>query len=296
MFAAQFFRGCHKMNTTFARTNSRRRFVANILSLLGCAMLTVNVLGQGESGSEKDGNASKPLHLLFVGNSYTYVNMLPEMLRQMSLAAKEGRPIEYRMIAPGGYSFEKHWKDGVVAKAIGEGGWDYVVFQEQSLGPVSDPTNMHRYARLLNEEVRKVGAKTAFYVTWARKTVPGQQEQITGAYSAIAKELGALSCPVGPAWAEVLKKRPALELYQADGSHPSPAGTYIGACVFYSVLCFKNPVGLPGRLVGKNDRGEVKTLVDLNESEASLFQHVAFATVKEWNDGATPPETVAAPK
>jgi hypothetical protein len=62
------------------------------------------------------------------------------------------------------------------------------------------------------------------------------------------------------------------------------------------VLQPKNPVGLPARLVGKNDRGEVKTLVDLNESEASLFQHVAFATVKEWNDGATPPETVAAPK
>jgi hypothetical protein len=253
-------------------------------------MLTVNVLGQGESGSEKGGSASKPLHLLFVGNSYTYVNMLPEMLRQMSLAAKERRPIEYRMIAPGGYSFEKHWKDGVVAKAICEGGWDYVVFQEQSLGPVSDPANMYRFARLLDGEARKAGARTAFYVTWARKADPSQQNQLTRAYASIAKELGALSCPVGPAWAKVLKSRPDVELYQADGSHPSPAGTYVAACVFYNVLYGKDPIGLPRQIVGKNDQGEVRALVDLSERDSSLLQHAALEVVKEWKGGLTPPE------
>jgi hypothetical protein len=261
-----------------------------VLFLLGLAIFTVNVLGRGESGIESARTESKPLRVLFIGNSYTYVNMLPEMLRQISLAAKERRPTEYRMIAPGGYSLEQHWKDGAAAKAIAEGGWDFVVLQEQSLRPISDSSNMHRYARLLGEEVRRAGAKPVFYVTWARKVAPGQQDQITQAYSVIAKELGALGCPVGPAWADVLKKRPDLELYEPDGSHPSPAGTYIGACVFYSVLYGKSPSALPRRIVGKNDQGEVKTLVDLSEGEASLFQRVARETVKEWNDGAFAPK------
>ena len=81
-------------------TNPRRRFVCLALSLLECVILTVNVLGQGGSGSENATPSAletelKPLRVLFVGNSYTYVNMLPEMIRQLSLAAKEHRPTEY---------------------------------------------------------------------------------------------------------------------------------------------------------------------------------------------------------
>ena len=148
--------------------------MAIALCLLGCVLLTVNVVGQGQSERDRAGSLSSQLHVLFVGNSYTYANMFPEMLRQMSLAAKEPRPVEYRMIAPGGCSLEKHWNDGVVAKAIGESGWDYVVLQEQSLRPISAPANMHRYARLLDAQARKAGAKTVFYVTWARKTAPGR--------------------------------------------------------------------------------------------------------------------------
>ncbi len=278
---------------TFALTNSMRRFVCLALSLLGCVILTVNVLGRCLSGSENaassaSGTELKPLRVLFVGNSYTYVNMLPEMVRQLSLAAKERRPTEYRMIAPGGYSLEQHWNDGTVTKAIAEGGWDYVVLQEQSVRPISDPANMHRFARLFDDEARKIGAKTVFYVTWARKTAPDQQKQLTRAYSAIAKELGGLCCPVGPAWANVLKGRPDVELYQSDGSHPSPAGSYIGACVFYAMLYGKSPVGLPGKVIARDDAARAITLVDLREADARLFQQTAAETVKEWKGGVTP--------
>ena len=194
------------------------------------------------------------------------------------------------MIAPGAYSLEQHWNEGTVAKAIAEGGWDYVVLQEQSLRPISNPTNMHWFARLFDQEIRKTGARAVFYVTWARKNAPpAQQRQLTRAYSAIAKELGALCCPVGPAWANVLKGRPDLELYQSDGSHPSPAGSYIGACAFYAVLYGKSPVGLPGKVIVKNDAAGVITLVDLSERDGRLLQQTAAETVKEWKGGVTSP-------
>jgi hypothetical protein len=257
-----------------------------VLRALGICLLAATNLAMGGD----DASASpKPLRILFIGNSFTYVNMLPEMIRQMSLAAREPRPAQYRMIAPGGCTLEKHWNDGLAAHAIAEGGWDYVVLQEQSARPISDPAAMFRFARLFDQQVRQTGAKTVFYITWACKPAPDEQRQITASYSAIAKELGALSCPVGPAWAGVLQKRPDLELYLGDGKHPSPAGTYIGACVFYGVLYGKSPVGLPGRLVGKDDRNALKTLVDLSKRDASLLQQTAVETLKEWEDGRTPP-------
>jgi PKD repeat protein len=37
---------------------------------------------------------------------------------------------------------------------------------------------------------------------------------------------------------------PEIELYAADGSHPSAAGSYAAACSFYSVMLRKNPVDI----------------------------------------------------
>jgi hypothetical protein len=265
---------------------SRHQFLSRVFRPLGLCLLAAAFLAVGGY----DASASpKPLRILFIGNSFTYVNMLPEMIRQMSLAANDPHPAQYRMIAPGSCTLEKHWNDGVAPKAIAEGGWDYVVLQEQSARPISDPAGMFRFARLFDQEIRKTGAKTVFYITWARKAAPNEQKQITAAYSAIAKELGALSCPVGPAWASVRQKRPDLELYQVDGRHPSPAGTYMAACVFYHLLYGKSPVGLPGRLDGDNGRNAIKTLVDLSKMDATLLQQTAVETLKQWEDGRTPP-------
>ncbi len=263
----------------------RRCFVLSIILVLG-----VTGCATKRSDSSQAHSRSESLHVLFIGNSYTYVNMLPEMIREMSLAKHEHRPLEYKLVAPGGCSFEKHWKDGLAVAAIREGGWDYVVLQEQSLRPLTNAAAMHEYARLLHAEIQKAGAKTVFYITWARKNAPATQQQITQSYATIARELGALSCPVGPAEARVAAKVPEMEFYAVDGSHPSPAATYLGACVFYGVLYGKNPVGLPPTIVGRNKGGKTTTLADLDSAQARLLQRSAAATLREWKRGRPPTE------
>lgn len=59
----------------------------------------------------------------------------------------------------------------------------------------------------------------------------------------IARELKALVAPVGLAWQSILKLDWGTELYHQDGSHPSAAGTYLAACVFYATLTGMNPEG-----------------------------------------------------
>ena len=50
--------------------------------------------------------------------------------------------------------------------------------------------------------------------------------------------------PVGYAWSKLRQQNPQLNLWQEDGSHPSEQGTYLAACVFYSVIYKESPVGL----------------------------------------------------
>jgi hypothetical protein len=150
-----------------------------------------------------------------------------------------------------------------------------VVLQEQSLRPVIDRQAMHQYARLLNAEIKQRGAKTVFYLTWARQHIPEMQAgadpatspayaramfEVSGAekttdfdtwcqpqkpglagglnraYFDIAQELGADVAPVGIAWQMALAAEPPFVLHKPDNSHPNPAGTYLAACVFYATL------------------------------------------------------------
>src|ERR1043166_6791316 len=81
------------------------------------------------------GGGPKEVRVLFIGNSYTYVNDLPKMIAALARAGKQP-PLVYERETPGGCTLEKHWKDGKAARKIAAGKWDYVVLQEHSLRPL----------------------------------------------------------------------------------------------------------------------------------------------------------------
>ena len=133
---------------------SRRMFIVGCLWIVP---LTV-------SGQE---TTSAPLKVLFIGNSYTSVNNLPAMVEGLANAAG-GRKIHTDRHLAGGCTLERHVKEKKTIDKIRSQKWDVVVLQEQSLRPILDRQKMHNYARLLDEEIKKQGAKTVFYLTWAR--------------------------------------------------------------------------------------------------------------------------------
>ena len=114
------------------------------------------------------------LKVLFVGNSYTSVNDLPALVVGLAEAAG-GRKIEVDRHLVGGCTLEKHVKDQKAIDKILAAKWDVVVLQEHRLRPVIDRQAMHEYARLLDAEIKKQGAKTVFYLTWARQHIPNMQ-------------------------------------------------------------------------------------------------------------------------
>lgn len=239
---------------------------------------------------------ARPLRVLFIGNSFTYFNNLPALVEGLAaVTATDGaRRVTTRMVAPGGAGLERHWNDPSVHQALATGDWDYVVLQEQSMlnarylvngkPRVVHPEGFFRYARLFGQEIHKTRAKIVLYLTWARRDAPPEdQAMLNHAYAEMARELGATLAPVGLAWQAVRKERPDLDLYYEDGSHPSPAGSYLAAAVLHATLLGRNPLGLPGRLEGPSvnlDTGQVAparvTLAELPAEKALVLQRAAW--------------------
>lgn len=190
--------------------------------------------------------------VLFVGNSFTARNDLPGLIAR--LAAERGKTLQYRLISAGGASLRTHWNAGEAPKAIREGGYDAVVLQEQSTLPVKNAGRMRENVRLFDEVIKAAGAETVLYMTWARQNAPDTQQAITDAYTSIGKEVGATVVPVGLAWQRVLSKPGQPALHDRDQSHPTPAGTYLAACVFLAVLFGENPTGLSADQSGLEDK------------------------------------------
>jgi hypothetical protein len=201
--------------------------------------------------------AHRNLNVLFIGNSFTARNDLPEMIADLAAAA--GSRMDHRLISAGGASLRMHWNKGEAQKAIAAGGYDYVVLQEQSTLPVKNAARMHENVRLFDGVIKAAGAKTALYLTWARQHSPATQQAISEAYQSIGRELGATVVPVGVAWQQFLAKHDRPVLHDKDQSHPTVAGTYLAACVFFTTLFGRSPVGVGGQIEGLS-AAEVKLL------------------------------------
>lgn len=197
------------------------------------------------------------LRVLFIGNSYTFVNDLPATLAELVRAG--GRTLETGMVANGGWALAQHAASAATLDLLASQRWDYVVLQEQSQLP-SDPrarsAAMYPAVRALVEAIRQAHATPLLFQTWGHRegwpaqgmpTYPSMQAQIGQGYQGIGSELSVQVVPAGDAWAAALGRDAGAELWQADGSHPSEQGTYLAACVFYAAIFGASPEGLAYR-------------------------------------------------
>ena len=177
--------------------------------------------------------------LLFIGNSFIFRNDLPGLIAQMA-----PHKIESQTIVAGGASLRLHLNNGAIKTALGEAKYDIVILQEQSTLPIKNTKRFHENVREVQALINESGAQTALYQTWARQNASETQETLNAAYETIAREIGALLIPVGAAWQAARTAQSDLPLYDADGSHPAPLGSYLAACVFVATLWNKDPRGL----------------------------------------------------
>ena len=198
--------------------------------------------------------AQQKKRVLFIGNSYTYVNTLPQLLADLALS--NGDTLQFDSYTPGGYTFANHFSDAMTRSKIAAGNWTHVILQAQSQEPSFSPAQVAAqtlpFAIRLDSLVQAANpcTQTVFYETWGRKsgdayncpvfppvcTYTGMQGRLKSSYKLFADSCKALMAPVGEAWRSSISYSPALELYQSDQSHPAIEGSFLAAAVFYEVL------------------------------------------------------------
>lgn len=215
------------------------------------------------------------MKVLFIGNSYTYVNDLPKMVSDA--AASVGVDIEVWSNVKGG---------GILSERLDENNdmylklndlyskedFDVIVLQEQSFLPAKDKAEFLSSVSGLRKYFSK-GEDFVFYQTWAYKdgtpklsateiSYDEMWDKLREAYHEGADISDGIVCPVGDAFAYAKKTFPELELYDPDGSHLIPIGTYLAACMFCSIFTGVSPLS-------------IATADGLDENEAKTVREIA---------------------
>ena len=226
-----------------------------------------------------------PKKVLFVGNSYTYFWNLPQTVQAM--AAEKKIDLITRQSTSGGAHWGHHWRGEKKLKTkeiIKKGDFDAIVLQDHSMSAINRVDSMFHFGQRLNNLGKKQGAQMYLYMTWAREWNPYMQPTIIEKYTKLAENLNARIVPVGPAWERARQLRPGFPLYDDDGSHPSPLGTYLTACVFFGILTNQSPVGLSHRFVSYDKNGEQLYLTIQSKENALFCQKVAEEIINQLVD------------
>ena len=236
--------------------------------------------------------------VLFLGNSYTAANNLPQLTAQVALSCND--TLIYDSNTPGGYTFEMHTTNPTTLAKIAIGNWDYVVLQEQSQLPALQnyvvEQDVFPYASFLDSliNLHNPCAETMLYMTWGRKngdsgfcpswppvcTYEGMDSLLHLRYMMMAIQNDAVVSPVGFVWNHIRQNYPSIELYSGDESHPSVAGSYAAACCFYTSIFRKNPENISyNSSLSQADADSIKKAV----------RTVVFDNFSEWFIGVYDP-------
>lgn len=200
--------------------------------LCGCARPAVVEPPAPTAAPTAAPTSERPLRLLFIGNSLTYANDLPGLVRQIAVAAGHPAP-EVKMVAVGGYSLEDHWQAGTARGALNQR-WDVVVLQQGPSALPESRRNLVEWTGRFDEAIRRGGGRTALYMVWPEGYRPAALRDVALSYAAAAASVDGRLLPVGEAWRAAWQQDPCLPLYGPDNFHPSPAGSWLAALVIYA--------------------------------------------------------------
>ncbi len=255
-----------------------KRFAANLLKVVFCISFAGSVFAQ----------APDTLKVLFLGNSHTYFNDMPQLFANLSESG--GHPVIIDSNTPGGHTLEQHSNNLTSLDKISLGIWDYVVLQENSQYPVINYlryNSMYPAARELDSLITFFNGATAIFMNWGWRyggqcEVNGHQspvfedyfhmqDSMTSACTEIAIELSAVLAPAGEAWRTAVTWDTTLVLWNPDNYHPALNGSYLTACVFYAIFYDESPVGL-------------EYSGGLSDDEALFLQQAAWETLTDIDD------------
>ncbi len=175
------------------------------------------------------------MKVLFLGNSHTFFNDMPELFAQFAEKTTGEKP-EVVMLAYPGRDLDWHRKEYFAMRFnLMHGGYDYCIIQ-QAAHPYPPIESTLKTGAEIIDLCHRCGVKPVVYMTWAEKRFPENQQKMIDTCEKLASENNALLAPIGSVWQSVQQSRPDIELYHTDGEHAGPYGDFLIAAVFCKLL------------------------------------------------------------
>jgi hypothetical protein len=227
-------------------------------------MLTRLALAQEITKPEITQAPANPKRALFVGNSFSFFNdgihnHLGALIR--SSGNWERGIHRYRLHTLSGARMEEH--RALINEITNESSpWPTVILQGHSNEPIvaEEQEAFVKATASYVKSLKQNSMTPVLFMTWAYENAPEMTLPLSEAYTKVGNRLNIQVVPVGLAFAHVRKMAPDISLYTADVlgvnkegkvtyrrdiKHPSRAGTYLAACVFYAAFYKTSPQGLP---------------------------------------------------
>ena len=217
-----------------------------IIYLIGYIFLTLNPSWRGRVATAFDYFDSRPSYrILFIGNSRTYYNDMPYMIRDIADSAGAKYKVQATMHALSARSLKDHWENTTVHDLL-EQNWDHVVIQARSgaHGTEQDRLDFFEYGEQLSGKAKRHSGKVSLFVGWpySSKIFKGDvqaadlyDEYIQEDHQKLSESADVDNVNIGAAWGRQLSKNDKLRL-EIDGNHPNMQGSYLAALAIYKTL------------------------------------------------------------
>ena len=236
-------------------------------------------------------NTTQPnVRILFVGNSSTYYNDMPQMVK--GLAQADGVNVTIQALTAANYKLyqfadEKDTYGSQLISALKNYKWDYVILQDHREMIITDIAKTQTAIETLKPLIQSSGAKMLLYDTQADYigrsfTATGYsyylshneiQHYMIKGYYMMGNKYGAQVISSGVNFERCLKQFPDIKLYNADNIHPTPTGSYLAACTIYGTIF--NTTALENKYLPESEYDSNGLLKKVTKEAALKMQAIA---------------------
>jgi len=188
--------------------------------------------------------------VLFLGNSLTYFNDLPLMVK--AIARQAGKSLAVASVTYGGVNLEDLYRRTDALAEISRGRYDLVVMQQGPSSLAASQVDLRRWTVNFETPIRASGARPALYMVWPDETRLAFFDDVRASYRNAALDVHGMFIPAGETWRRAWRTDASLPLYDDDRFHPSALGSYAAALTLFSAFYRQTPVGLPATLTLEN--------------------------------------------
>jgi hypothetical protein len=172
--------------------------------------------------------------LLFVGNSLTFANDLPQLV--VDFAASKGSKIKADMLALPNYALVDHLADGNLQTMIANKKYKYVIVQQGPSSQAEGRAMLLESTPIIKDLCDKNGGKLAVYMVWPAYANYSTFDGVIRNYTDAATATKSILCPVGKVWKTYIDSTRDLSYYGSDRFHPSLKGSQVAAEVIYQSI------------------------------------------------------------